>query len=98
MNIKFEDVKEIAAYVPQVKVPGFTYPFLLCNENHINPDHVGWNDPKEVGYISQNMINDVKSVLDKRGTDHDESTIDALFSTVKSYVDNDGIRKSNKTT
>jgi len=91
MEIKFGDVHEIAAYVPQVRIPGFAFPFLLCDDTSIENDDVGWNDPKEKGYANHNLIHDVRLLLKGRQeVNCDDSTfdaqIDALFSTVKSYV------------
>jgi len=77
--IKFSENPEIYGYVPQVKIPGFAFPFLLCSLKDIDNDLVGWKDPDDTSYDSHNLIN----VMDRGGAlQHDEY---ALFSIVKSW-------------
>lgn len=85
-DTEFGQVKEIAAYVPQVSIPGFAFPCLLCDDSSIEDNDVGWNDPYEEGYDSHNLVNDVRSVLEGREEVNIDAAIDALFSSVKSYI------------
>ena len=59
--MKFSNAAEIYAYVPQVKIGGFAYPFLLCDVDKIDDGYVGWNDPYN-GYDHHNMIFDIPKV------------------------------------
>jgi len=92
----FNEVIEITAYVPQVKIPGFSFPFLICDDADLNKDHIGWNMPEGDDYDSQNLIYDVKAILEKREGEKKNSTqkdkkvkhetIIKCFSSVKSFV------------
>lgn len=55
----FSEVETIYAYVPQVVIPGYLYPALLCEVDDSYNNLVGWNDPNNDGYEHHNMINDV---------------------------------------
>jgi len=90
-NQQFEDVREIAAYVPQVKLPGFEFPFLLCNIEDVKMDHIGWNVPQTIkdddnpkaGYAAYNLSCDMLSIVERQGG---SITGDSpIFSIVKSY-------------
>ena len=59
--MKFSDAAETYAYVPQVKIGSFSYPFLICDVDKIDHGYVGWNDPYN-GYDHHNMIFDVPRV------------------------------------
>ena len=59
--MKFSNIAELYAYVPQVKIGGFDYPFLLCDVDKIDDGYVGWNDPYN-GYDHHNMIFDIPKV------------------------------------
>merc|ERR1740139_2046926 len=95
----FNDVTEIAAYVPQVKVPGFSFPFLICDDEYVNPKLVGFTDPDEEGYDSHNLIFDVYTILEEKKDNsirkREKSDIEKVFSTVRGFVDDDGARSSH---
>lgn len=57
-HIDFSANKEIFAYVPQIKWPGFAFPFLACDVDHIDQELIGWNDPSH-SYDYYNLIFDV---------------------------------------
>ena len=59
--MKFSNIAELYAYVPQVNIGGFDYPFLLCDVDKIDHGYVGWNDPYN-GYDHHNMIFDIPKV------------------------------------
>jgi len=83
-NERYENVKEISAYVPQVKIHGFTFPFLLCDTKDINTDHVGWTDPDtSFSDGAHNLSFDASSVITRRGGNI--SSDSPIFSIVKSY-------------
>ena len=46
------------AYVPQVKIKGFPYPFLTCNIDDIDHGLIGWGD-EDRGYDDNNLVVDV---------------------------------------
>jgi len=82
----FKEIREIAAYVPQVSIPGFSFPFLICKDDVLNKDHVGWSIPKEKGYDNQNLVIDVAEILKKRESEQkNDETVTKIFSTVKSF-------------
>ena len=85
MYEKFEDVKEINAYVPQIKIPGFAFPFLLCDIDNINDNHIGWCDP-HTDYKNHNLVDDVSSILARHDVKLDRSTsVARMFSIVKGW-------------
>jgi hypothetical protein len=60
-------------YVPQIYVPEFCYPQLICKINREQRSLVGWVDINNKDYRFHNMIYDVK----RRGKDS--------FSSIKSW-------------
>jgi len=85
-NEKFEEVQEIAAYVPQVVIPGFKFPFLLCDTKGIDHDmnHIGWNDPEtSFSNGAHNLSFDVSSIIKRQGGNITSDS--PIFSIVKSY-------------
>ena len=85
MYEKFEDVKEINAYVPQIKIPGFAFPFLLCDIDNINDKRIGWCDP-HTDYKNHNLVDDVSSILARHDVKLDRSTsVARMFSIVKGW-------------
>ena len=58
-DIAFNEIK-MPGYVPQVSIPNFCYPQLLCKINSEQRNLVGWVDPNNPDYHHHNMINDVK--------------------------------------
>ena len=61
MDDRFSEVGEIFGYVPQVRIDGFQYPFLLCNIADLHDkDIIGWDKQSDPSYDSQNLVNDVQ--------------------------------------
>ena len=56
--IDFSSNVEIFAYVPQIKLIGFPFPFLACDIDRMDQDLIGWNDPTK-SYDYYNLIFDV---------------------------------------
>ena len=82
---KFEDIKEVDGYVPMVRVPGFSFPLLLCNIDEVDPEYVGWCDIKH-GYKRHNLVEDVANMLKRADPKWKGSNItDLMFSTVKDW-------------
>ena len=65
---------EIYGYIPQVIIPGFSFPFLLC-EKDWGAELLSWNDESDESFKKHNLIYDVE-----------ESKRDGLFSIVKSWM------------
>jgi hypothetical protein len=65
-HVRFSEVSEIKAYVPQVQVRGYVFPLLLCDVDGLKTEEIGWVDPyskkDENPYDKHNIIFDVKSV------------------------------------
>jgi len=61
MNNTFSDIPERVGYVPKVNIPGYNFPFLICNIDNIDESLVGWWDPKK-SYDHNNMMFDVPTV------------------------------------
>jgi hypothetical protein len=55
---KFSSLNNVNGYVPQVRVPGYNFPLLMCDTDNIDIGLIGWEDP-ENSYDSNNMIFDV---------------------------------------
>jgi len=84
---KFRKVTNICAYVPQVTIPGFTFPFLLCDTKDIQFDHIGWHDPHH-GFDVHDLTKDVPAILAARNIKRDGKSDDGLmFSIVKEWDD-----------
>jgi len=79
MDDRFSEVKEIFGYVPQMKVNGFQYPFLLADIKSLNDkDLIGWDKESDPSYDTQNLVNDIQP---------DTVSIDeSLFSIVKDWT------------
>jgi len=80
MNIDFDEVKNIRAYVPQLKEKGFDYPIILCDICDINPNLLGWKDPFN-GYEPHNITNDLSQILKEYQLPKDKK----VFSIIKQY-------------
>jgi len=65
-TVRFSEVSEIKAYVPQVQVGGYVFPLLLCDVDGLKVEEIGWVDPyskkEENPYDKHNIIFDVPSV------------------------------------
>jgi hypothetical protein len=57
-------VKEIFAYVPQVKIAQASFPLLVCDVSKLDPELLGWNDPY-LGIDAHNLILDVPGLAEK---------------------------------
>ena len=74
-DFRFSNVKEIFGYIPQMQVPGYLFPFVLCDVTSIDKQLIGWSAFDD-SFDSYNLIFDVG---DDRKKHH-------LFSTVKSWT------------
>ena len=57
-HIDFSANTEIFGYVPQIKWPGFPFPFLACDVDTIDQSLIGWNDPTR-SYDYYNLMFDI---------------------------------------
>jgi len=60
----YSEVSNMKAYVPMKRVPGFFFPFLLCDINNIDEELIGWKDARR-GYKVHCLSNDV--IQDRQG-------------------------------
>ena len=60
----FSDVKEIFAYVPQVKTAEGSFPLLVCDVSKLDPELLGWNDPF-LGIDAHNVLWDIPGLAEK---------------------------------
>jgi len=82
---KFDDVKEIDAYIPMMNVKGFSFPFLLCDIRDIDTSYIGWSDV-HAGYKRHNLVNDVSGILARLDRDlHKSNVVELMFATVKEW-------------
>ena len=98
-KLRFCDIEEIKAYVPQITIDGYTFPFLLCDVDEIDKEMIGWSNPEdpESNYDAHNIIFDIPKVADKKNAMRedpkiafltnpaDENSNAPLFSIVKSW-------------
>jgi hypothetical protein len=71
----------VFAYVPQIKMKGFPFPFLACNIDRMDHGLIGW-DEKDRSYDHYNLMFDVpfpglhrKKISD----DEDDTSNDSYF-------------------
>lgn len=57
-NIDFSSNPEIFGYVPQIKIVGQPFPYLVCDIDTIDQGLIGWNDASK-SYDEYNLIFDV---------------------------------------
>lgn len=57
-RIDFSANPEISAYVPEIFLPSFPFPFLACDTEGIDEDLIGWTDPLR-SYDFHNLMFDV---------------------------------------
>jgi len=58
---KFTEVKEIRAYIPQVKLYAYPFPLILCDLRDIDTDYIGWTSPR-YPHAFYNIVNDIPSL------------------------------------
>mmetsp|Transcript_9090 Transcript_9090/g.13350 ORF Transcript_9090/g.13350 Transcript_9090/m.13350 type:complete len:127 (+) Transcript_9090:122-502(+) len=54
-------------YVPEVVVPGYAFPFLLCDIDNIDQDSIGWSDPYS-SYDAHNIVFDVVKERERKSS------------------------------
>ena len=57
-HIDFSSNPEIFAYVPQIKLTGQPYPYLVCDIDDIDEGLIGWSNPSH-SYDYFNLIFDI---------------------------------------
>ena len=50
------------AYVPQLRMPGFSHPLLACDITRIDHDVIGWKDDRR-GYEEHSLVNEANRIL-----------------------------------
>jgi len=78
-GLKFS-TQHIRAYIPEVRFPGYVYPFLFCDISKIEKRFVGWV-PAHGNFDAINLIYEVPSVKAEKDQDNSDVTRN-LFSTV----------------
>jgi len=61
-GISFYDVRNIAAYVPQVRSPMFSYPLIVCSTRRLDEKLLDWTDP-DLDYEYYDLTRDAEHVL-----------------------------------
>jgi hypothetical protein len=61
-HISFSNVRVIDSYIPQLSMPLFRYPLVLCNIDDIDPSLFHWQD-KEHPHTHYDITRDVARVL-----------------------------------
>jgi hypothetical protein len=74
---KVTHLEDIHGYIPQVKVKGFLFPFLICHITGIDEDLIGWKD-KHHGYSPHSLVHDVQKITGS-------NVHHAVFSIVKQW-------------
>mmetsp|Transcript_8946 Transcript_8946/g.9816 ORF Transcript_8946/g.9816 Transcript_8946/m.9816 type:complete len:380 (-) Transcript_8946:176-1315(-) len=82
---RFSDVPSINGYIPQVKVPGYQFPFLVCDIDTINEGLMGWKDPYN-SYDFWNLIYDIPEVAEKKRQER-------ILHADEAYVGDEGLAK-----
>ena len=57
-------MKEIFAYVPQVKIAQGSFPLLVCDVSNLDSELLGWNDPY-LGIDAHNVLLDLPGLVGK---------------------------------
>jgi hypothetical protein len=79
---------KLDGYIPQVKIPGYSYRFLLCDVNDINKNLIGWRgfDENSNSYENHNMIHDApRAVKTSKNNEDLQGNQKQLFSIVKHW-------------
>jgi len=96
-DLQFSKEEGINGYIPQIKLPGYAFPLLTTNTDHLIPDMIGWADPNK-SYDHHNMVFDVpkiaKEIAKKRSEDdeakgeqkHEQLLSVGLFSIVRYWA------------
>ena len=58
----FSNVKDIEAYIPEVRVSQIPFPLLACDISDIDKKFLGWEDP-ERPFEFYNLLNDAEEFL-----------------------------------
>lgn len=61
-GISFYDVRNIAAYVPQVRSVMFSYPLIVCSTRRLSDEVLDWTDP-DLDYEYYDLTRDADHVL-----------------------------------
>ena len=80
VKCKYSKQQDIHAYIPQIKIPGYQFPVLLCNVDGVQR-FVGWQNSKNPSYDNHNILFDVKTV--KRNIIYKRSSSDLTNSDAK---------------
>lgn len=65
---------EVTAYIPQLRLPGFSHPFLACDISQIDECVIGWKSD----YLYDSLFHEASQILD-------QTKVDALFSQIKKF-------------
>jgi len=58
-ELNFSEESDIRAYVPQFRLPGFSYPLIACDLSQMDTKLVGWVDPSDKSYDKHNITHDI---------------------------------------
>jgi len=76
----FSEVLEIEGYIPHVDIPGYEFPFLMCDITNIDDELIGWRGHNANGFNT--LIYDVPQVLRRRKSKKNLNAENLSFSQV----------------
>jgi len=85
----FSEVLEIEGYIPNVDIPGYAFPFLMCDISGIDDELIGWRGVCEHGF--DNLIYDMPQVLRRRKSKKNLTAENPTFSQVMHWPPSDEV-------
>jgi len=89
MEEAFSEVLEIEGYIPHVDIPGYAFPFLMCDISGIDDELVGWRGVCEHKF--DNLIDDMPQVLRRRKSKKNLLAENPTFSQVMHWPPSDEV-------
>lgn len=87
----------VDGYIPQVKIQGHLFPFLLCDVKNINRELIGWRgiDDNTDMYNAHTIVHDIPIVKSKSGQ-ADPTNQNNVFSVVKHWPPPESMDKKDE--
>ena len=91
MEEAFSEVHEICGYVPNVIIPGYLFPFLLCDVSNIDNELIGWTGFDSEKSDLKNLIDDMPLVLRRTKSKKNLQNSNPRFSQIMSWAPTEDI-------